>query len=73
MAEIVVHDVMPHPLRELGRGEDTLWYGRHTFIQGDTYGIFAESGRGKTTALSLIAGIRKDYSGSLIIHGDFIK
>ena len=70
MAEIVFHDVMPHPLRELGRGEDTLWYGRHTFIQGDTYGIFAESGRGKTTALSLIAGIRKDYSGRLIIQGD---
>ena len=70
MADIVFHDVMPHPLRELGRGEDTLWYGRHTFIQGDTYGIFAESGRGKTTALSLIAGIRKDYSGRLTIQGN---
>ena len=69
MANIVFHDVMPHPLRELGRGEDTLWYGQHTFTQGETYGVFAESGRGKTTALSLIAGIRKDYSGSLIIQG----
>ena len=44
-------------------------YGQHTFTQGETYGVFAESGRGKTTALSLIAGIRKDYSGSLIIQG----
>ena len=69
MANIVFHDVMPHPLRELGRGEDTLWYGQHTFTRGETYGVFAESGRGKTTALSLIAGIRKDYSGSLIIQG----
>ena len=68
MADIVFHDVMPQPLRELGRGEDTLWYGRHTFAQGESYGIFAESGRGKTTALSLIAGIRKDYSGSLVIQ-----
>ncbi len=68
MADIVFHDVMPHPLRELGRSEDTLWHGRHTFTQGETYGIFAESGRGKTTALSLIAGIRKDYSGNLIIQ-----
>ncbi len=68
MADIVFHDVMPHPLRELGRGEDTLWHGQHTFTQGGTYGIFAESGRGKTTALSLIAGIRKDYSGNLIIQ-----
>ena len=70
MADIVFHDVMPHPLRELSRGEDTLWHGQHAFTQGETYGIFAESGRGKTTALSLIAGIRKDYSGSLMIHGD---
>lgn len=70
MADIVFHDVMPHPLRELGRGEDTLWHGQHTFAQGETYGIFAESGRGKTTALSLIAGIRKDYSGRLTIQGN---
>ena len=70
MAEIIFYDVMPHPLRELHRGEDTLWHGRHTFTQGTAYGIFAESGRGKTTALSLIAGIRKDYSGRLTIQGD---
>ena len=60
---------MPDPLRELHRGEDTLWHGRHTFTPGSAYGIFAESGRGKTTALSLISGIRKDYSGELIIKG----
>ena len=70
MAEFIFHDVMPHPLRELHRGEATLWHGRHTFTQGTAYGIFAESGRGKTTALSLIAGIRKDYSGRLTIQGD---
>ena len=69
MAEIIFHNVMPDPLRELHRGEDTLWHGRHTFTPGSAYGIFAESGRGKTTALSLISGIRKDYSGELIIKG----
>ena len=69
MADILFNNVMPNPLRELNRDEDTLWHGKHTFMLGKAYGIFAESGRGKTTALSLISGIRKDYSGELIVQG----
>ena len=69
MADILFNNVMPNPLRELNRDQDTLWHGKHTFMLGKAYGIFAESGRGKTTALSLISGIRKDYSGELIVQG----
>ncbi|MFZ5940149.1 MAG: ATP-binding cassette domain-containing protein [Bacteroidota bacterium] len=44
-----------------------------SFSQGTSYLIEAPSGKGKTTLLAIILGIRKDYSGELSLDGKNIR
>ena len=66
--------MIPLPLLEQDTSGSELWEREEVhFETGKHYGIEAESGRGKTTLLSIIYGIRKDYQGRVFMDGKNIE
>ncbi len=63
---IAFEDVIPQPLIEMGVNPQTqIWNQNLFFEKGKRYLIKAPSGKGKSTFLHLIYGLRKDYNGVL--------
>lgn len=67
--EITISGVVPHPLQEHVKEDSDIWNKDVTFHQGDQYIVDAQSGRGKSTLIQSLYGIRKDYDGR-IKYGD---
>ena len=59
--------VIPTPLQEILPPE-AIWNHDIKFVTGQTYQIIAPSGRGKSTLIGLLAGLRGDYSGQIHIN-----
>ena len=60
--------LIPLPLLGQQRGKSEVWeISRLNFEPGLTYLVGAPSGRGKTSLLSIIYGLRKDYEGKVFI------
>ncbi len=65
---IQLQNLIPRPIVELGTDNSEVWGVENlTFLPNVLYLISASSGRGKTSLLSTIYGIRKDYNGTLLI------
>ena len=61
---------LPHPLQSLGINERTQVFGPPcTFVDGQRYLVVAPSGKGKSTLLHTLYGLRKDYDGQVEIEG----
>jgi putative ABC transport system ATP-binding protein len=61
--------VIPDPLAESGRTADGIWGGRFCLGAGESVLVTSPSGRGKTTLLHLLYGIRHDYRGEIYLDG----
>ena len=60
--------LIPLPLLEQQLGKSEFWENsRFDFESGTSYLVEAPSGRGKTSLLSIIYGLRKDYRGKVFI------
>lgn len=60
---------MPVPLASIQHGADSIW-GREVELKSKNRILLnAASGKGKSTFTSILAGIRNDYEGQLIIDG----
>ncbi len=60
--------LIPLPLLEQQLGKSEFWENsRFDFEPGTSYLVEAPSGRGKTSLLSIIYGLRKDYRGKVFI------
>ena len=60
--------LIPLPMLSQQRGESEIWEtSRLNFEPGLNYLVGAPSGRGKTSLLSIIYGLRKDYKGKVFI------
>ena len=64
--------VIPTPLQEILPPE-AIWNHDIKFVTGQTYQIIAHSGRGKSTLIGLLAGLRGDYSGQIHINNRNIQ
>lgn len=62
--QIIFKNVLPNPLRDTPIAGQ-IWKSEISFKKGNHYLIKAESGKGKTTFLNIIYGLRKDYSGQV--------
>ncbi len=60
--------VIPIPLQGFV-SDSKVWATDYIFESGKHYLVNAESGKGKTTLLSVVYGLRSDYEGSIIING----
>ncbi len=63
-----LENLIPLPMIGLPVGSSSIWQAdSFTFSQGKKYLVEAASGKGKTTLLSIMYGLRKDYRGTLFI------
>ncbi len=57
-------NIVPIPMAD-SVGESDIWRTEREFVSGNMYHIIAPSGTGKTSFVSILFGIRKDYSGTV--------
>ncbi|MEM7106360.1 MAG: ATP-binding cassette domain-containing protein [Bacteroidota bacterium] len=69
---IRLHHIQPVPLRGLFSSSE-IWNADCQFFKGKYYLITAPSGKGKSTFLHIIYGLRHDFEGDLIIDDQFSK
>ncbi len=60
--------LVPAPL-EGNTAPDSIWQTGVSFSQGKLYSVYAPSGKGKSTLMHILLGIRRDFSGVYAIHG----
>ncbi len=66
---IKLQNVKPEPIFETGIPvKSDIWNTKFTFKKGKNYLITAPSGKGKSTLLHIIYGLRKDFSGDLVLN-----
>ncbi len=63
---ISLNQVIPGPLRDEAASHP-VWGKQLSFMEGNRYLLRAASGRGKSTLLHLIYGLRKDYTGEILL------
>lgn len=71
--EISYDELIPKPIPESLIKTSQVWSQSNKINSGDRVLIYAESGKGKTTLINIILGIRKDYEGELLIDNKDIK
>ena len=64
--------VIPYPLKD-SLSEATFWGTDYQFENGATYLVNAPSGKGKSTLLAYIYGLRKDYAGEVKFDGQVVS
>ena len=65
---IFLEQVCPIPMLDHPQiGKSDVWMGKCTFRKGQRYLIKAPSGRGKSSFMHLIYGLRRDYKGMISI------
>ncbi|EAY27749.1 ATP-binding cassette domain-containing protein [Microscilla marina] len=67
--KITLDQVVPAPLSGLLDGKSEIWDTTVSFEQGKRYQVYAPSGKGKSTFIHILYGIRHDYTGSVSIDG----
>jgi len=61
--------VLPIPIAELNYSNSSVWNKENVFFKREDFTLIrSTSGKGKTTLLSIIYGIRNDYSGKVIFN-----
>jgi putative ABC transport system ATP-binding protein len=67
---IELDNVVPNPFRERAELDSEIWGRQAVFERPGFYQVWAPSGQGKTTFTHIIYGLRRDYTGTLSIHGN---
>ncbi|MEA3448002.1 MAG: ATP-binding cassette domain-containing protein [Bacteroidota bacterium] len=65
--KIQLHHIIPSPLTELPLEDSHIWRRDISFESNTTYLVYAPSGKGKTSLLHIMYGLRHDYDGQFSI------
>ena len=65
--------VLPNPLVEIARTDESLWNSNVIFESGKRILLNASSGKGKTTFVHTLMGLRKDFTGVVLIDSKNTK
>ncbi len=69
-----LENLIPLPMVELSHSEKSIWEAENvSFSQGKSYLVEAASGKGKTSLLTIMYGLRDDYRGNFHIDGKDAK
>ena len=71
---IEIKNIVPIPMRQYKFGPESVW-GKEsqTFTEGKNYIIKAHSGKGKSTLVAYLYGLRDDYSGNIAYNSKDMK
>ncbi|MSQ79557.1 MAG: ATP-binding cassette domain-containing protein [Flavobacteriaceae bacterium] len=72
MFPLQLQSIIPKPLEGL-YGVESIWGKRLELAAGSSYLIKAASGKGKSTLLAYLMGLRSDYFGELLLDGKPIQ
>ena len=67
--KIELIDVLPDPIPEKAGIESEVWLGTWVLDSGKRHLVSGVSGRGKSTLLQILSGIRTDFAGNLALNG----
>ena len=67
--KIELLEILPEPIPQKALDASEVWGSALVFDSGKRHLISGVSGRGKSTLLHVIYGIRKDFNGQLLIDG----
>ena len=71
---ISLENFIPLPLTGISREKSGFWESGGVVLESPgSYLLTAPSGKGKTSLLSMICGVRNDYRGSILIDGSDIR
>jgi len=70
---IQFNNVIPHPLADLINDSNKFWGNTFAFKSSDKVILNAVSGKGKSTFISILSGLRKDFKGDILFDGKSIK
>lgn len=70
---IELTNVIPEPLKGSLNPHSNIWNTKLTFEKGKQYLVDAQSGKGKSTFVQCLYGIRRDYEGSIAIDNKLVK
>lgn len=65
--QIRLKQIIPFPLQDMNLEKSAIWERDFSFESGKSYRITAPSGTGKTSLISILYGLRKDFHGSFSI------
>lgn len=71
--QIQLRDVVPEFIEKEKVGQSQVWNKEIIVNKGDHLQIVAPSGRGKTSLIHFIYGLRNDYSGAILYNDTEIK
>ncbi len=69
-----VRNVVPNPMKNESFADESVWQTESVvFEKGQNHIVKAHSGKGKSTLIAYLYGLRSDYSGSVTYKGKDIK
>jgi putative ABC transport system ATP-binding protein len=70
MLKLALKTVRPLPIPDKAISADSIWRSEYTEINAPgKYTILASSGKGKSTLIAYLYGLRCDYTGEVIVNG----
>lgn len=73
MTQIIIKNVAPVFLEKEKISRSEIWNKEIVFNKGERIQLVAPSGSGKTSFVHFLYGMRKDYTGNIIINGKDIR
>lgn len=71
--KIEFNSILPHPIQLEKLSQTSIWNNNFEISTPEKIILKAESGKGKSTFIHLIFGLRNDYAGDILIDGINIK
>lgn len=71
--KIQFNKVLPEPLKEYKHSKESVWNNTFEIPKNQKVMLNASSGKGKTTFMGILYGVRKDYEGTVKIDGQDIR
>jgi len=65
--QIEFNNVLPKPLSEIDHSTESLWNSKVIFESGKRILLNASSGKGKTTFVHTLMGLRTDFTGDILV------
>jgi len=66
--KIEFKSIMPHPLKDSEQAEHSIWGNNYEWESPQKIVLNAVSGKGKSTFIGLLSGVRTDFEGNLFIN-----